>query len=106
MSHVYYRAAGSETDRKRQTDNLISWNPSKYVPFAAIAYLTGECNYGGRVTDGHDRRTITTILQRFYCPEILSDENYVFDPSGTYYAPPEGEVGSEGGGRWGFLKGG
>ena len=64
----------------------------QYVPFAAISYLTGECNYGGRVTDGHDRRTITTILQRYYCPEILSEEKYKFDPSGVYYAPPEGDV--------------
>ena len=46
------------------------------------------------MTDGHDRRTITTILQRFYCPEILSEEKYKFDPSGVYHAPPEGEVSS------------
>lgn len=61
------------------------------MQYAALAYLTGECNYGGRVTDDRDRRTILTILDKFYTPEIL-DETFVFSASGTYYAPDEGEV--------------
>ncbi|TMW61529.1 hypothetical protein Poli38472_012720 [Pythium oligandrum] len=61
------------------------------IPYAALAYLAGECNYGGRVTDDKDRRCIVNILSDFYTPEILS-ESHKFSPSGIYYAPSEGPL--------------
>jgi dynein heavy chain len=65
---------------------LDEMRPEDPIPFAALAYLVGECNYGGRVTDDKDRRCIMNILDDFYNPSILSDD-YRFSPSGTYYAP-------------------
>ncbi|KAG7262166.1 hypothetical protein CRUP_003828 [Coryphaenoides rupestris] len=59
------------------------------VPFEAITYLTGECNYGGRVTDDWDRRLLMTLLADFYNRDIVTVPRYAFSPSGKYFAPPE-----------------
>ncbi|XP_039430309.1 dynein axonemal heavy chain 7 isoform X2 [Culex pipiens pallens] len=57
------------------------------VPYVALRYLTGECNYGGRVTDDWDRRTLITILGRFYCDNVLEDDEYILDEQGLYKIP-------------------
>ncbi|CAL8109272.1 unnamed protein product [Orchesella dallaii] len=61
------------------------------VPFEAITYLTGECNYGGRVTDDWDRRTLKTILEDFCNPTMLHQRKYKFSPSGTYTIPSKAD---------------
>ena len=62
------------------------------VPFDAITYLTGECNYGGRVTDDWDRRCLLTMLADFYNPDVLEQQRYRFTQSELYYAPPKGTL--------------
>jgi dynein heavy chain len=65
--------------------------PGMDLPYTALSYLTGECNYGGRVTDDQDRRTIVTILARFY-HEGIHQPNFSLSLSGDYRVPPEGPL--------------
>ncbi|XP_018046945.1 PREDICTED: dynein heavy chain 3, axonemal [Atta colombica] len=59
------------------------------VPFDALIYLTGECNYGGRVTDDKDRRLLNSLLKNFYNPEVIIKIEYSFSPSGIYRMPED-----------------
>jgi len=43
------------------------------VPLATLKYTAGECNYGGKVTDGHDRITLMTLMGDCYTERRLSD---------------------------------
>eukprot|EP01064_Diplonema_japonicum_P028148 TRINITY_DN4256_c2_g1_i2.p1 TRINITY_DN4256_c2_g1~~TRINITY_DN4256_c2_g1_i2.p1 ORF type:complete len:4454 (+),score=1223.71 TRINITY_DN4256_c2_g1_i2:62-13363(+) len=61
------------------------------VPYDALTYLTGECNYGGRVTDDRDRRCLMATLGSFYSESIL-DSGYSLDPEGAVaYIMPDGK---------------
>uniref|UniRef100_H2M1P1 Dynein axonemal heavy chain 12 n=1 Tax=Oryzias latipes TaxID=8090 RepID=H2M1P1_ORYLA len=71
----------------RQLQQFV--NEYDKVPFEAITYLTGECNYGGRVTDDWDRRLLMTTLADFYCEDIIKTFRYPLSPSGKYFAPPK-----------------
>ncbi|XP_014255049.1 dynein heavy chain 3, axonemal isoform X1 [Cimex lectularius] len=59
------------------------------VPFEAIQYLTGECNYGGRVTDDKDRTLLNSLLSTFCNPNILTEPSYSFSKSGLYHIPQD-----------------
>ena len=61
------------------------------IPWGALLYITGQINYGGRVTDDWDRRCLMAILGRYYSTATLADGNK-FSPSGTYYVPEVGPI--------------
>ncbi|KAM7358701.1 dynein heavy chain 3, axonemal isoform 1-T1 [Cochliomyia hominivorax] len=60
---------------------------SNNIPFRGHVYLTGECNYGGRVTDDKDRRLILSLLNMIYNPNTIEVDNYALSQSGTYRVP-------------------
>ncbi|CAG5101569.1 Similar to DNAH7: Dynein heavy chain 7, partial [Cotesia congregata] len=64
-------------------------NQYNELPLKAITYLTGECNYGGRVTDDRDRRCLQTILQDYYNDQIISNDQYKLTESSDecYWVP-------------------
>ncbi|GAB1599972.1 hypothetical protein Ahia01_000274700 [Argonauta hians] len=70
---------------------LMFLNDYDDLPIAALTYLTGHCNYGGRVTDDKDRRLLMSMLTTFYNIEIVTEVHYKFSPSGIYYVPEEAE---------------
>lgn len=56
----------------RQLRNFL--NEYDEVPYEALCYLTGQCNYGGRVTDDKDRRCLMTQLRELYNPMINNEK--------------------------------
>ncbi|XP_069503771.1 dynein axonemal heavy chain 3 [Ambystoma mexicanum] len=64
-------------------------NEYEEVPLEALTYLTGECNYGGRVTDDKDRRLLLSLLSVFYSKDIELDK-YKLSSGDIYYVPLHG----------------
>ncbi|KAM4725109.1 LOW QUALITY PROTEIN: dynein axonemal heavy chain 3-like [Anableps anableps] len=60
------------------------------VPLEALTYLTGECNYGGRVTDDKDRRLLLSLLSTFYSWELIEQDCYHLCEADEYYVPAHG----------------
>eukprot|EP00743_Colponemidia_sp_Colp-15_P006229 GILK01006701.1.p1 GENE.GILK01006701.1~~GILK01006701.1.p1 ORF type:complete len:1608 (-),score=254.94 GILK01006701.1:104-4669(-) len=82
----------SETDLKISALQLpLFLNNYIDVPYNALLYLTGHANYGGRVTDDKDRKTLLCLLEQYYTPRVMEDE-FRYSSSDAYCSPPEGDI--------------
>lgn len=57
------------------------------LPWDALTYITGQINYGGRVTDDLDRRCLMCILGMYYNRDVVEKETYPLSQSGKYIVP-------------------
>ena len=80
----------NESDLRISAQQLLQFlDDNDVTPLKALQYTAGECNYGGRVTDDKDRRTLTCILKRFYSKRFLDEEHEIV-PGGVFICPPDG----------------
>ncbi|XP_049782826.1 dynein axonemal heavy chain 7-like [Schistocerca cancellata] len=63
-------------------------NQSVDVPYEAIRYLVGECNYGGHILDEWDQRTLNTILLDFINSSVVYSQHYTFSSTNKKYRLP------------------
>jgi dynein heavy chain, axonemal len=54
--------------------------------------MTGQINYGGRVTDDLDRVLLMNILAIFQNDDVVQSENFRYSPSGIYYVPKHNSI--------------
>ena len=99
QERVLYGALGwnipynfSESDLRISVQQLRNYldDFNKRIPFEALKYLAGECNFGGRVTDDKDRRLIMTLLNDYYTEEIFK-ENHRFSDIDEFFVPHIGD---------------
>ena len=81
----------SNSDRDCSMTQLRDFlNKYDFVPYKVIIELTGDVNYGGRITDDWDRRCMNTLLKEYVCPKGMED-NHQFSADPNYLQPPLGK---------------
>lgn len=90
--NIVYEFNDSDLDTSK-TMLKIFLDDQDDIPWDALVYVTGEINYGGRVTDDKDNRCLITMLLKYYNEEALMDDYYYSD-SELYRAPPLGSADS------------
>ncbi|KRX11121.1 P-loop containing nucleoside triphosphate hydrolase [Pseudocohnilembus persalinus] len=71
----------------RQLHMFLNEMDDAVIPFDALKYLTGQCNYGGRVTDDKDRLLLVTLLEDYYNNNAAREPGYQFYVDPNYVIP-------------------
>ena len=59
------------------------------LPWDALTYVVGHINYGGRVTDDWDRRTLLALLKAVLTPKAVTSTEFLLSDSGKYFIPKD-----------------
>ena len=62
------------------------------VPYETLQYVMGDVNYGGRVTDYMDQRTVAAVLITYIVAGAVEDDMYAYTPNGIYRPPAAGTM--------------
>jgi dynein heavy chain len=62
------------------------------IPFTALKYTAAELNYGGRVTDDHDRLLLNALLADVYAPSTLKPDAELSPLVQYSYPPPHATI--------------
>jgi len=81
----------NESDLETSITVLNNFLQEEEIPWDAIKFVTGQINYGGRVTDDWDRRCLMHILSKFINTEA-GKPGYKFSDSGMYHIPEVGQL--------------
>ncbi len=84
----------NDSDLETSISNMRMFiEEQEHIPWDALRYVCGKINFGGRVTDEWDQRCLSTILNAYMDPALLT-EDFKLSTSGLFYAPPEGPLDS------------
>jgi dynein heavy chain, axonemal len=61
------------------------------VPWETLNVQVADITYGGGVPDTWDKRAISSILRKYFAPDVLKDD-FRFTEDGVYYAPPHSDI--------------
>jgi dynein heavy chain len=70
----------------RVIEKLIE-KPSKAISWEALRFLVSDIHYGGRVTDEWDQRLMQVYAEQYFCPELLTTQNYQLSVNTAYFVP-------------------
>lgn len=88
--NIKYEFNDSDLDTSKTVTKMLL-SEGENIPWDAMLFVTGNINYGGRVTDDWDRRCLMTILKKFICTDVLED-NYRFCENAVYKIPAQSLV--------------